>query len=138
MTFAPFNSHTNKIFIDLKMLKVREIIKLNQLKLVYDFHESRLPEDLMSLFRLSRDVHITSLVLTSVSNNLLYIPTIKTTTYGNQSIRYHCAKLWNEIFKKGSIQVDADSKKNINLSNVKSVHHLKSVLKRHFLYGYSL
>ena len=95
------------------MLKVREIIKLNQLKLVYDFHESRLPEDLMSLFRLSRDVHITSLVLTSVSNNLLYIPTIKTTTYGNQSIRYHCAKLWNEIFKKGSIQVDADSKKNI-------------------------
>ena len=32
MTFAPFNSNTDQAFIDLKLLKVSEVIKTNQLK----------------------------------------------------------------------------------------------------------
>ena len=38
MTFSDFNSHTNHLFIDLKLLKVRDIIKSQQLKLVYEFY----------------------------------------------------------------------------------------------------
>ena len=38
MTFAPYDSPTNQKFIDLKLIKVRDIIKMNQLKLVYNFH----------------------------------------------------------------------------------------------------
>ena len=51
MTFAPFNSPTNQIFIELKLLKVEDIIKVHQLKLVFDFHIKSLPINLMSLFR---------------------------------------------------------------------------------------
>ena len=50
MTFAPFNSNTDQSFIDLGLLKVREVIKLNQLKVVYDSYDKKLPDDLMSLF----------------------------------------------------------------------------------------
>jgi len=39
MTFADFNSHTNHIFCDLKLLKVRDIIKVQQIKLVYEFYK---------------------------------------------------------------------------------------------------
>ena len=50
MTFSDFNSHTNPLFIDLKLLKVRDIIKTQQLKLVYNFYNNSLPTDLKNLF----------------------------------------------------------------------------------------
>ena len=37
MTFAPINSSTNEIFIEVGLVKVRDFLSLNQLKLVYDF-----------------------------------------------------------------------------------------------------
>lgn len=92
MTFAPFNSHTNEIFIDLQLIKVRDLISMSQLKLVYDFLNYRLPVDLMSLFRLSSDVHTTVRRLNSTVNRLIYIPNFKTITYGKDSLRYQCAK----------------------------------------------
>ena len=136
MTFAPWNSSTNHLFIRLNLLKVREIININHLKLVYDFQCQRLPDDLMSLFRLSKDVHTTNLMLNSAINNLLFIPTIETKTYGNKSIRYHCAKLWNDTFKTGYLQITEIKKLQISLIN--SVHQFKNTLKKHYLYRYYL
>ena len=40
MTFSDFNSHTNPLFIDLKLLKVRDVIKSQQLKLVYELFDN--------------------------------------------------------------------------------------------------
>ena len=95
LSFAPFNSHTNQLFIKLKLLKVKDIIKCYQLKLVYDFFEKNLPSDLMSIFRPSDDVHTTNMNLNSANKDLIYIPSIKTKTYGEWSLKYICAKLWN-------------------------------------------
>ena len=81
MTFAPFNAHTNPIFQELELLKVQDVIKTQQLKLVFDFHTGGLPEDLMSLFQLTTDVQTTNLVLNSENRNLLYLPPFKTMTY---------------------------------------------------------
>ena len=92
MTFADFNSHTNDIFKDLKILKVRDVIKMQQLKVSYDFFNNSLPTDLMTLFTRSSDVH-PNFDLNSSINNLLYIPRVNTTTYGIKCIKYHCAKL---------------------------------------------
>ena len=136
MTFVPWNSSTNHLFLQLNLLKVREIINLNHLKLVYDFQCLRLPDDLMSLFRLSKDVHSTNLMLNSTINNLLFIPSIETKTYGNQSIRYHYAKLWNATIKTGTLQITESKKSQISLIN--SIHQFKNALKKHYLYRYFL
>ena len=69
--------------------------------------------------------------------NLIHIPSINTKSYGNISIKYHCAKLWNEFFKTG-ITINSDRKKNVFLDNIKSSQHFKKVLKKHLLYMYSL
>ena len=138
MTFAPYNSNVDQSFIDLKLLKVRDVIKIQQLKVVYDFKDKSLPDDLMSLFRLSSNVHSTNRTLNSAISNLIHIPRIKTKTYGNNSIRYHCAKLWNEMFRTGSFSVDSNSKNDIKICRVNTVHYLKKKLKQHFLYKYSL
>jgi hypothetical protein len=74
MSFAAYNSHSNEIFIDLGLVKVRDLISMNQLKLVCDFHNNHLPSDLMSLFVLSSDVHTQSRDLNSTINRLLHIP----------------------------------------------------------------
>ena len=87
MSFAAFNSHSNDLFIDLGLVKVRDLISFNQSKLVYDFHNNQLPSDLMPLFKLSSDVHTISRELNSTINRLLYIPAVKNSTYGLDSIR---------------------------------------------------
>ena len=137
MSFAAYNSHSNEKFIDLGLVKVRDLISMNQLKLVYDFHNNHLPADLMSLFSLSSAVHTQSRELNSTVNRLLHIPAVKTTTYGLGSIKYHCAKLWNSMFKYGDIQVNDDKNNNIKVVAIKNKKSLNSILKRHFLYSYS-
>ena len=118
LTFAPYNSNVDQTFIDLKLLKVREIIKIHQLKVVYDFHDKVLPDDLMGLFRLSTNVHSTNQILNSALNNLIHIPRINTVTYGNHSIRYHCAQLWNQMFRSGSFNIDSNKVNDIILCKV--------------------
>ena len=83
MTFSDFNSHTNSLFTDLKFLKVQDIVKSQQLKLVCEFFDKVLPDDLQTLFDHTRDIH--NVELNSFHKNLLHIPSIKTATYGNKS-----------------------------------------------------
>ena len=137
MTFAPYNSNVDQVFLDLKLLKVREVIKMHQLKVVYDFHDKSLPDDLMDIFRLTTNVHTTNQILNSALNNLIHIPKIRTVTYGNNSIRYHCAKLWNDMFRSGCFSIDSNPENDIKLCKVNSVQYFKRKLKQHFLYCYS-
>ena len=83
---VPFNSHTNHLLIDLRLLKVKDIINTHQLKLVYDYFINKLPSDLTSLFSLSSEIHTTNLQLNSARKNLFHISKINTETYGNRSI----------------------------------------------------
>ena len=70
-------------FVDLKLLKVRDVIKSQQLKLAYEFFINTLPSDLQNLFKLSSDSHTTQMKLNSAYKKHFYIPQIKTVTYGN-------------------------------------------------------
>ena len=136
MAFSPFNSNSNDLFIDLGLVKVRDLIVMSQLKLVYDFLNNRLPIDLRSLFRLASDVHTTTRELKSVANNLIYIPGFKTITYGKDSLRYQCAKLWNKLFKTGDILINTDERKK--LTKIRSIKGFTETLKKHFLHSYTI
>ena len=54
-------------------------------------------------------------------------------------IKYHCAKIWNDMFPTGFIQIDDGRKKDshIHLSKINSIHYFKKVLKKHFLFKYA-
>ena len=125
ITFAPFNSHvSNQTFIDLKLLKIRDIIKFYQLKLTYDFQCTTLPTDLMNLFKLSSEVRTSTCeFLNSIDKKLLYIPKFNTITYGKNSLRYICPHLWNETFKTGVICINSNKEKNIPVSKIKTIHN---------------
>ena len=87
MIFAPFNSNTFQAFIDLGLLKVSEVIKINQLKVEYNFYQKKVPDDLMSLFILSSSKHSTNHALNSAINNLIHIPSFDTVTHGSCTIQ---------------------------------------------------
>ena len=116
---------------------VRDVINVQQLKLVYDYFTHNLPIDLTNLFTLSSEIHTTDLLLNSSRKNLFHISKINTVTYGNKSIKHHCATLWNETFKNG-IAINSDPLKNLTVTDIKSSHILKRVLKKHYLFEYSL
>ena len=138
MSFASFDAHSNELFIELGLLKVRDLISLDQLKLVFDFHMNRLPSDLLSLFQLSSNVHTQTRKLNSAVNKLIYIPKVITKTYGIDSIRYKCASLWNKIFKTGEIKIDDDKENNKKLSEIKNKKSFNWILKKHFLHSYTI
>ena len=116
------------------MLKVRDIIKSQQLKLVYEFYKNLLPTDLQSLFEFDGDVH--SYHTHSAFKHHLHIPRIHTATYGNKSIKYHCPIVWNDIVKN-DLSIDNKVKNNVAIDQIHNIYQFKRTLKKHFLYCYS-
>ena len=99
INFSPINSHTNKLFFDNEILKLEHILKLQQMKLVFDFKHNKLPDDLSQLFKLNNNYFNTR----NASNEGLYIHKILTTGFGIKSIKYSSSILWNTFLKTNNI-----------------------------------
>ena len=115
MNHAPFNSHNNELFIK------NELVKIEQLKLVFDFKIKKLPNDLQNLFQLNNEIH------THVTRNVkyIYVPQTNTSSYGNNSIRYSAPMIWNTLIKN-----------NNEINNIKTLSMLKLYLKNSYLSKY--
>ena len=133
MTYSDFNSHNNLLFYNLRLLKERDIIKSQPLKLVFEFCNDLLPNELVNIFNFVSNVHNYDTI--SASRHLLYIPKIFTSTYGRKSIKFRCPILWNLTVKNG-ISVDNKVKNNVSVDSIHNVHRFKTILKKHFLYQY--
>ena len=117
--FATYNSHTNDYFRNDKILKLDDIIKIEQLKLVYDFKNNKLPDDLSDLFKLNDQTD--SLPTRNITNSGLYISKIRTTSFGINSLKYSASVEWNNL-----LQTD----KKLNM--FKNRYSLSNYLKKHF------
>ena len=81
---APYNSDTKFLFQENQLLKLDDIIKIEQLKLVFQFKKGDLPNELNNLFKLNVNIYNTR----NASKGGLIIPKIHTTSFGNRSLRY--------------------------------------------------
>ena len=123
MNHAPFNSHTNELFIKNELIKLEDIIKIEQLKLVFDFKIKKLPIDLKNLFQLNSEIH--THLTRNVINEGIYVPQINTSSYGNNSIRYSAPVIWNALIKNSN-----------EINNIKTLLKLKLYLKNYYLSKY--
>ena len=91
--FAPYNIQSNILFRNDKLLKFQDIIKLEQMKIIFEFKSNSLPPDLNNLFQENKEIncHFTR----NVTKEGLFIPQIRTKTYGSKSLKYSAAVLWN-------------------------------------------
>ena len=63
INFATFNQHTNPLFLDDRIIKFPDVIKLNQLMLVQQFNNKTLPRELENLMEHIANIHIIAHVL---------------------------------------------------------------------------
>ena len=105
------------------MLKVNEIIEMQQLKIVLEFNLNSLPTDLTHLFKISKEIHEHETC--SAHNNCLFIPSVKTTKYGINSLTYKGPVLWNKM-----------SRYIPEINKIKNVKHFKSIIKEYYLSTY--
>ena len=143
ITFSDYDSHANPLFIDLNFLKVHDVIKLQQLKLAYEYCNNLIPQDLRTFFNCCFETH-TLTSLRSIQKGCLTIPTIKTEHSGNKSLKFQCATLWNHYMTK-PIPLRAKPKTyekdvihNLDMELIFNVNQFLRTLKKHFYYMYTL
>ena len=144
LTFSDFDSHANPLFIGLKILKVHDVIKLQQLKLAYEYCNNLIPQDLQLFFNCTFETLTSNLTsLNSVEKSCLTIPTIKTVHSGNKSLKFQCAFLWNHFMTK-KIPLRAKPKTyeknviaNLDMNLVSNVNQFLRAVKKHLFYVYS-
>ena len=84
---------------------------------------------LKSLFKLNE------IVRGHQTRQLVHVPSVDTSTYGINSIKYHGPVLGNTIWKN-TIVIDKNYKTNVSFTQIYNMNQFKEVLKRPFVYNY--
>ena len=129
ITFSNFDSDPGPALNELCLTRVQDVIKIQQLKLAYEFCNGLLPSDLNNLFSFSRDTQSTNLNLNSNINNHLRIPPIQSVNSGTLSLRFKCTKLWNNFM---STKVNVKGSSVSLISSINNIHQFKRVVKKYF------
>ena len=88
---------SHQLFLELKLLRITDIIKLNNVLLIYNILNGKSPPRVTELFHLTPypEHHSTR----GSSKNMLVKPICRTTIYGINSIIYQSIVHWNEMQK---------------------------------------
>ena len=97
MTFSRYDEHSSPLFRALKILKIADVIHLQNSMLLYNYHSKILPSVFDNFFQTVASVHHYNTRLAAKSS--YYIPYAKT-NYGKFNIRYRGAKIWNALDEK--------------------------------------
>ena len=120
--FSNFLEHSNSLFVNLQLLKVKDLFECEVNKFFYNYMNKTLPDSLINKFTLVQDFHQRN----TRNNELIYITKIRTSRLGTNSLRSHGASIWNSFFTK------------TNMENINSFAILKNFLKKKYLESYSL
>ena len=81
------------------------------------------------------EMQSTNMTLISTSRKTLSIPAISTDHSGRNSLRFQSASLWNHYMTN---KIILDNNVYFDLNKTKSGSHLKSTMKKHFKYTYTI
>ena len=94
ITFSNYDAHTEPLFKQLKILKIKDIITLYNCIFIHDFSKNLLPSSFNDFFTLCTDLHETD---TRRTEGCVFVPQVATTRYGRQSIRVSSILRWNHL-----------------------------------------
>ena len=95
MSFSEIQEPSSPLFKKWKILKIKDIVEIQNCIFVHSFLKGKLPKSFENFFQRCSDVHINP---TRFSNaECLYMPRFKSVTYGMNSITNICINSWNNI-----------------------------------------
>ena len=97
INFADFRAPVNIYYKDNNILKVTDIVKLNNFLLAHDHYHNNLPATFNNLFSYTKNIH--SHNTRGSKQQQISLPKVNTQTYGINSIKYQSIKVWNSINK---------------------------------------
>ena len=124
LNFASFRSHTNELFKKNNILKLDDIIKIEKLKIIFEFKRNNLPNDLNTLF-LSRSSIQQNQFTRNLGNDGLFVQRNHTKTHGTNSLKHSGTSLWNDFINT-----------NVELSKFEHVSQFNRFLKKHYISCY--
>ena len=92
-----FYDHVTHIYKDLKLLKLRDQVTLNNLLFVHDYFNNKLPESFSGYFTLARDMY--AYETRNASSEHIFVPESDSVLYGRNSIKLKSILLWNHFIK---------------------------------------
>ena len=118
ITYTEFTEHTSRIFSELKLLKVKDIVLLTKLLYMFSFINENVSAELNTILAINRSIHSYE----TRSSMVFHTPKTKTSSFGLSTLRWDGANLWNKFYH-------ALLYKEPNLTKAK----LKKLLQMHFL-----
>ena len=95
MTFSNFDAHSEPLFKELKILKIKDNIFLQNCLFVHDYFHGNLPKSFNNTFTKVENT-LTSFTRNACDGNIA-IPSYNSTNYGLNSIYKHCIDAWNKL-----------------------------------------
>jgi hypothetical protein len=99
VSFAPsFRDHVSPIYHSYKLLKLRDYVTLQNLLLVHDYFNNKLPDSFSHYFTLLSSVHGHG--TRGALRGQLWAPNIETVRYGRNSIKNQSILAWNHLLSQ--------------------------------------
>ena len=125
INFTAFDTDSNPLYLRNKILKLGDIIKLQNCLLVYNYINNTLPSCFQDYFKQN---HMNYNMQTRNSTlGCLFVPSKRTTNYGLRSISQQAIYNWNRITKENKIDLLTYSRSE-----------LKSIITKHFIENYKI
>ena len=95
INFSDFNANVNPIYKSMNILKLKDLVTLQNIMFVHDYFNENTPHCFNSYFTRIRDIH----EITTKNSHLgcLFTTFATTTKYGLNSITRKCLLNWNEM-----------------------------------------
>ena len=134
ITFSDFRAHTNPLFKETKIIKLKDSITLENFLFVYDFLKNRLPRCFDNYFKTLKEVYSSGVRTRNSESGCLYLNSSKSTRYGLNSLNRKAINAWN-FFTNAKTDLKLD---NINGANLLQFprSELKKKITTYFLNSY--
>ena len=124
INFEHPRSSTDTLYRNCKIVKFEDNIKLSNFLFAYDTYTNNLPTSLCNKLLLVKNNH--SYCTRSIQHKSFIIPSVRTTVYGRNSIKFNSVQIWNSLNKKFYLWKLFDQKRKF----------CKEFIKNHFLESY--
>ena len=95
MSFADFNAHTSELFKQWEIIKMNDLVDIQNCVLSHSFINETLPESFKNFFEMCEDIY--DFETRSSESHCIWIPRVNTSTYGLNSTAHHCILTWNKF-----------------------------------------
>ena len=97
MPFSDLREPSSPLFKEWKILKIKDIVEIQNCLFVHSFLKGKLPKYFENIFQKCNTIHVNPTRFSS--SDCLYMPRFRSVTYGLNCITNTCIYSWNNLTK---------------------------------------